>query len=142
MTTTSTPSRRTGPDLPVAQVMHPGVIGCAFETPITAVARLMAEHRIHCVVGLGDATEDDTSLWGLISDTDVVAALACGEEACTAGQVAAAAPVTVRPHDTVRHVAALMRDHGVSHVVVVGAQAERPLGIVSSLDLMRFLGGR
>ena len=49
-------------------MMHAGVFTCYFETPLATVARLMAAHQVHCVVGLGDVTDDDTGVWGLVSD--------------------------------------------------------------------------
>jgi CBS domain-containing protein len=128
-------------DVPVERVMHAGFVSCALETPLTAVARLMARHRVHCIVGFGDATEGDTSLWGVVSDVDVVAALAAGEQALTAGEIAATEIVTVSPHDSVRHAAELMRDHGVSHVLVIDRRSDRPLGILSSLDIAALMGG-
>ena len=124
--------------LAVRDVMHPGFVGCVFETPLTEVARLMARHRVHCVVGFGDVTEDDTSVWGVVSDRDVVAALAEGTHA-TAGAVAATEVVTVTPDDTLARAAQLMRDHEVSHLLVV-AGADRPVGILSTLDIAATLG--
>jgi CBS domain-containing protein len=141
MTTTKVLDRGTTADVPVEQVMHAGFVSCALETPLTSVARLMARHRVHCIVGFGDATEGDTSLWGVVSDVDVVAALASGSESLTAGEVAATEIVTVSPHDSVRHAAELMRDHGVSHVLVVDRPSDRPLGILSSLDIAALMGG-
>lgn len=125
----------------VSEVMHPGFVGCAFETPVTTVARLMAEHRVHCIVGFGDVTEDDTALWGVVSDIDVVAALANGNAPLTAGEIAATEVVTVTPFDSIRHAAELMRDHGVSHVLVADPHSDRPLGVLSTLDIAAFLGG-
>ena len=140
MTTTKVRDRSVA-DVPVERVMHAGFVSCALETPLTAVARLMARHRVHCIVGFGDATEGDTSLWGVVSDVDVVAALAAGDQALTAGEIAATEIVTVLPHDSVRHAAELMRDHGVSHVLVVDRRSDRPLGILSSLDIAALMGG-
>jgi len=123
-------------DIQVEQVMHHGFVGCDFETPVTAVARKMAAHRIHCVVGFGDVSGGDTAVWGVISDLDVVNALAAGGGALTAGEIAATEVVSVSPRDSLAHVAQLMREHGITHVVVV-ERSDRPVGIVSTLDLMR-----
>ena len=57
-------------------------------------------------------TEDDTCLWGVISDVDVVSALAGGGELTTAGEIASTEVVTIEPHTSIRHAAELMRDHG------------------------------
>jgi CBS domain-containing protein len=125
----------------VEDVMHPGVYTCSFETPIATVARMMATHRVHCVVGLGDVTEDDTRVWGLISDGDVVAAAATDFEHRTAGGSAATEAVTIGPRDGVRRAAELMREHGLAHLLVVEPGSDRPLGVISTLDIAAVLGG-
>lgn len=126
--------------VPVEAVMHVGFIGCPLETPLRSVARLMAEQRVHCVVGFGDLAEDDTRLWGVVTDVDVVSALAAGGELVTAGEIASTEVVTIEPHTSVRHAAELMRDHKVSHLLVVDGVSDRPIGIVSTLDVMAIAG--
>lgn len=128
-------------DVTVERVMHVGFIGCPLEAPLRSVARLMAERRVHCIVGYGDVTEDDTCLWGVISDVDVVSALAAGGELTTAGEISSTEVVTIRPQTSVRHAAELMRDHEVSHLIVVDGSSDRPIGIVSTLDVMAVAGG-
>ena len=126
----------------VGDVMSRGFLGCPLETPLAAVAEMMARHRVHCVVGFGDVTEDDTRLWGLISDLDLVAlAAAEGLEGRTAGGCAATEIVTVRPHESVRRAAQLMSAHGIAHVLVTDPESDRPLGVVSTLDVARVLAG-
>ena len=138
----TTPTRTTSKAdvVPISEVMHAGIVGCPLETPLTVVARLMARHRVHCIVGFGDVTEDDTSVWGVVSDLDVVSALATVDAPLTAGEIAATEVVTVAPSDSIRHAAQLMRDHGVSHVLVTDGRSDRPLGILSTLDIAAFLG--
>ena len=42
----------------VADVMRPGILSCPPETPVREVARIMAVHRVHCVVvGGGSGSE-------------------------------------------------------------------------------------
>lgn len=140
MSTAPIRERRDAETVPVSEVMHPGFVSCALEVPLTTVARLMAQHRVHCIVGFGDVTEDDTSVWSVISDRDVVAALTAGGP-LTAGAIAATEVVTVAPDDTLRRASQLMRDHDVSHVLVVDRGSDRPVGILSTLDIAAFLGG-
>jgi CBS domain-containing protein len=121
----------------VMQAMHMGFVGCPLETPLRTVAALMAEHRVHCVVGFGDIADGDTRLWGLVSDIDVVSALAAGEEDATAGAIASTEVVTVSPIESVRHAVELMRDHEVSHLLVLNGATDRPIGVISTLDVMR-----
>jgi CBS domain-containing protein len=134
---------RTSPlnEVLVEQAMHVGFVGCPLETPLRAVADLMSEHRVHCVVGFGDIADGDTRLWGLVSDIDVVSALAAGEDDVTAGAVASTEVVTVTPAESVRRAAELMRDHEVSHLLVLNGASDRPVGVISTLDVMRVSTG-
>jgi len=125
----------------VEDVMHPGVYTCSFETPIATVARMMATHRVHCVVGFGDVTEDDTRVWGLVSDHDVVGAAATDFEHRTAGGSAATEAVTIGPRKGVRRAAELMSEHGLSHLLVVEPGSDRPLGVISTLDIAAVMSG-
>ena len=129
-------------DVPVEEAMHAGFIGCPLETPLREVARLMAEHRVHCIVGFGDVAEDDTCLWGVVSDLDLVSALASGASGSTsAGEIATTEIATIRPRDSLRRAAEIMRDHEVTHVLVLARQCDRPIGVVSTLDIAFHVAG-
>ena len=127
----------------VHEAMHVGVITCPLEAPLTEVAHLMATHRVHCVVGFGDVTEGDTTLWGVVTDADLVA-LAAGAEPSdyTASAAAATEVVTVSANASLRSAAALMREHQVSHLLVAAPVGDRPIGVISSLDIARVIGER
>ena len=137
MTTTRSPQidlgRRT-----VGEVMRLGIVGCAPDTPLQEVARLMSAHRIHCVVvGVVTEAQHGTRLvWGVVSDLDLARALAAGEE-LTAGEVAATELVTASPFDSLADVALVMGDHDVAHLVVVDGNDAEPMGVISTLDLAR-----
>jgi CBS domain-containing protein len=128
-------------DTLVEEAMHRGVVSCPYETPLSTVARTMATRRVHCVVGLGDITEDDTQLWGVVSDRDVVAAAATGTEERTAGGSAATEVLTIGPRETLRRAAQVMTEHDLSHLIVVEPGSERPLGVLSTLDIAAVVGG-
>jgi CBS domain-containing protein len=140
--TLTQPGLRPLEEIRVEEAMHHGVLTCALETRLSDVAAMMAENKVHCVVGLGDVTEDDTRLWGVISDQDLVAAAATGDVGGrTAGGTAATEVVTVAPGDSVRKAAELMSLHRVTHLLVLDAGSDRPLGIISTLDVARAVGG-
>jgi CBS domain-containing protein len=121
-------------EVPVSDVMHPGVVICAPESPVAYAAKLMAHHRIHAIVVMGD--DEEGGLWGVISDTDVLSAFARPElVASNAGALAQTPIVTVSPSDGVARAAELMRTHRVSHLLVT--VRNRPIGVVSTLDLAR-----
>jgi len=125
----------------VEEVMHTGVLTCFFETPLTTVARIMATHHVHCVVGLGDATDDDTRVWGLVTDRDIAAAAATDYVHRTAGSSAASEAATIAPQATLRRAAEVMSDRGVSHLLVVEPGSDRPIGVISTLDIAAVVGG-
>jgi CBS domain-containing protein len=119
----------------ISEAMHRGVVTCRPETPLHTVARVMAAHRIHAVVVEPGADGRD---WGLVSDLDLAAAAADGlPGGVTVGRVASAPSVFARPEETIARVAQLMRDYETHHVVVVdrGGGGDRPVGIVSTLDV-------
>ena len=122
----------------VSDVMRDGVVGCTPETPLSEVAQLMSEYRIHCVVvaGLEEEGHRTRLVWGVVSDLDLARAVATGEE-LTAGQVAATEPVTASSSDTLAAVARLMGDHDVAHLVVIDANNAEPIGVISTLDVAR-----
>jgi CBS domain-containing protein len=123
------------PELRVADAMHLGLVSCSMEASLRAVAALMSDNRVHCVVVIDDPS-DTRSLWGVISDHDLIAAAtvrALDEQ--TAGATAMKPAVTVAPEATLASAAQQMTKHGVAHLVVVDPIKDRPLGVISTLDL-------
>lgn len=125
----------------VFDAMHRGVLTCTRADSLADVASLMARCRVHCVV-VADEPGDADSLWGIISDLDLVAAAGVRDlEEQTAGAAAATAAVTIEPGETVQRAAQLMTEHGTTHLVVVDAM-RRPVGILSTLDVAVALSDR
>jgi len=123
----------------VRDAMHEGVLSCSADTPLSAVAELMAGRGVHCVV----VTEaDDFGVWGVISDLDLVAAAGVRDlDAQSAGGSAATPALAIRPDDTLRRAAQMMTEHAVAHLLVVD-QSGRPVGVLSTLDVARVLAER
>lgn len=130
--------------LQVADAMHPGVLTCPPETPLVTVARIMVEHRVHCVVVYGDPVEADVDgrVWGIVSDLDLVTAVGSGRDEPTAGGTAASPVLTVGRDETLERAAQLMTEYSTAHIVVVEPSSDRPIGILSSLDLAGVLARR
>jgi CBS domain-containing protein len=122
----------------VADVMRPGVLGCEPDTPLREVARMMAGHRIHCVVvhGITDRA-GERLVWGLVSDLDLVRALGESLDERAAAEVAATEVVTVAPDDTIERAAQIMAEHETAHLIVASDEGRRPIGVISTLDLAR-----
>ena len=120
----------------VRDAMHTGVITCTPDTPLEEVARLMAVHRVHAIV-----VGEDTAPWGVVSDLDLVSMLAGSDESFTAAGAAATDALPIAPDDTLEHAAQLIREHAVAHVIVVDPESERPVGVVSTLDIAAVFAG-
>ena len=112
--------------------MHTGVLYCPPEAPLRYAAEMMARHRVHAIVVLGD--DEEGGLWGVVSDADVLAAIARGElDQHTAGGAARTPLVTISRSDSVKYAAEAMREQAVTHLLVHAN--ERPVGVISTLDL-------
>ena len=121
----------------VEDYMHAGVVTCDVQSPLTEVAALLAEARIHCVVVAGLATTSNGTrlTWGTLTDVDLIRALHRGQGGVTAGVIAATEIVTVAQDETIARVVQLMSEHEVSHLIVV--EQDFPVGVISSLDVAR-----
>jgi CBS domain-containing protein len=131
--TTAADTALAGNRIRVRDAMHDGVVTCGRDESLATVARIMAEHRIHSVV-VTDAAESAPSLWGVVSDLDLVAAGTVRSlEQQTAGVAAATPVLTIRPDDRLQRAMQLMVEHALTHLVVV--DADRPVGMLSTLDI-------
>ena len=121
----------------VADAMHWGLVHCTPDATLREVARLMADAVVHCVVVI-DAPADHAALWGVVSDLDLVAAATVRSlDDQRAGGTAMTPAVTAFPHESLESAAERMTSHGVSHLVVVDDVRRRPVGVMSTLDLVR-----
>jgi CBS domain-containing protein len=124
----------------VADAMHPGIMTCDPDTPVTQVARMMASHHVHCIAVMGLSHEHgETLVWGIISDLDLVrAGIAAGGEE-TAASMATTPIITVSPATPLRDAAELMLTHHTPHALVVDPAKQRPIGMLSTLDVAGIL---
>jgi CBS domain-containing protein len=128
----------------VGDAMHPGLVSCSVETPLRAVARMMATYRVHAVLvtGHGDDQLAGGLPWGIASDLNVVqAAATAAVDDLKARDVAGTPIVMVSSDQELGHAAELMVERAVSHLLVVEPHSGRPFGVISTLDLARALAG-
>jgi CBS domain-containing protein len=138
---------RLGPSLQqlrVIDAMHPGVISCPVETDLRTVARMMATYRVHAIVVTAHDSGElpEGSLWGVISDADLIAsAQATDLDEETAGTLAATPALLIATTDSLSRAVQLMLENEVSHLVVAEQRSLRPIGVLSTLDVARALAG-
>ena len=146
MTSSATAYKRPGETrlyhVSAGEAMHRGVLSVPLETPLTKVAQMMSRFGVHCVVALDQRGEYQARLWGLIPAAQLVRIATKDElENRTAGASATQGVVTVGPADSVFDAARLMTDNDVDHVIVVDPVSNRPVGVLSTLDVTRVLAG-
>jgi CBS domain-containing protein len=123
----------------VADAMHCGLVQCTPDATLREVASLMTDAVVHCVVVV-EAPGDRAALWGVVTDLDLVAAATVRSlDDQRAGGTAMTPAITAFPHESLGTAAERMTTHGVSHLVVVDDVRGRPVGVVSTLDLVRSL---
>jgi len=121
--------------------MHTPILACGAATDLGEVAGLMAEHRVHCVVvdGISRDGNGEHLVWAVVSDLDLVRAAVSADPTTTAGHIARTPALCVDVEDDLVTVATLLADNAASHAVVV--EAERPVGIISTLDIASSVPG-
>lgn len=104
----------------------------------------MVTHRVHAilVVAHGDEELPRGSLWGIVSDADLLrAAEAEDVDEQTARTIAATPILTVAADEDLARAAQLMVEHDVSHLIVMEPRSARPFGVLSTLDIARAIAG-
>ncbi len=125
------------PSHPVGAAMHRGVIVVLPQATLQEAAAEMAAHRMHCVVVEGLARgrhSQETLVWGILSDLDLMKAMASERLDAEVGDLAATEIVTIDESETIDRAAHLMAEHDCTHLVVVESLGA-PVGVISSLDV-------
>ena len=120
----STPRLR---DVRVDSLMHHGVVSCPPETPLLEVAASLVDHHVHCVAV-------DGSLSAVVTDLDVVTAVAAGADRMRAEQTGEPLP-WIGCDDTLELAAQLMDATGRTHLLV-GEREAGARGALSTLDIL------
>ena len=125
----------------VADAMHPGIMTCEPEVALTEVARMMATHHVHCIAVMGIAHDqpDESLVWGIISDLDLIRAGIAAGAGQTAATIALRPVTNVAPTTPLREAAELMLTHRAPHLLVIDPAKQRPVGMLSTLDVAGIL---
>jgi CBS domain-containing protein len=123
----------------VKDAMHPGLITIAPETPLREAARILSTRHIHCLVVTRAAEQGTPPRWALLSAFDLVRAANDRDigllEDRTAEDIAVSDSPTVSSDDPLPQAAQLMAARGTEHLIVLGAEDGRPVGVLSTLDV-------
>jgi CBS domain-containing protein len=122
----------------VRDAMHAGVISTPVTSSVGEIAATLADHRIHCALVAGVGARG----WGIVSDLDLMRAVAAGRHDLTAGQLASMEAVTVGPDADIAEAAQLMAEHEVSHLLVMSGHDDPPVGVLSTFDVARAIRDR
>ncbi|HKH41578.1 MAG TPA: CBS domain-containing protein [Solirubrobacterales bacterium] len=123
-----------GPAFKDAQVHHAmrvGIVTCRPETKLADVARMMVGYDIHSVVV---AEVGEARPWGIVTSLDL-ARVPDKLDSLTAGEIASSDLVTIKSNEPLEEAARLMAEHGVSHLIAVQPDEDRPAGMISARDL-------
>jgi CBS domain-containing protein len=123
----------------VGDTMSRGVISCPPETPLRVVARMMATYGVHAIYVFEHTDEDDEApqLWAVVSDLDLVAATRLDLDTLTAGATAVTPLVAVAADRSIAEAGSLMAQYGIAHLAVTDPDYDRPIGVISTLDIAR-----
>jgi len=128
----------------VGDAMHPGIVSCDADAFLTEAAQLMASHDVHCIVVMAASHGEQGGdvVWGLISDLDLMHSGMRPGSHRSARELASEPVVSVRTTMPLRHAGEKMLEHGVSHMVVIDPETTRPIGVLSTLDVIGVLAGK
>jgi CBS domain-containing protein len=111
------------------------VISVAPQDSVASITRTLAQHRIGAVL----VVERDGTVSGIVSERDIVRAMAGGGEATfrmSAGQLMTRVLHTVSPESSVQEGLQLMTDRRVRHLPVLGRDGKL-VGMISIGDLVK-----
>jgi CBS domain-containing protein len=95
----------------------------------------MAGEHIHALVVLRHDNDDvGGRAWAVLTDRDILHH-AQDAETMTAGEAASEAIITAHPADRLTELAGRMARQAVSHALIVDPRTDRPVGVVSTLDI-------
>lgn len=120
------------PDVPVSEVMHPGLVTVGAEATVRDAARAMVQKGIHRVF----VAKPDGSLAGVVSTLDVMRVVAEHRSHWSVRDFMSAPVITVRTTDTLARATDSLADAGVAGVVVLDEQ-DAPAGFFTQVEALQ-----
>jgi CBS domain-containing protein len=130
--------------LRVADLMHRGVVSCARGSTASEIAQLMISADVHSVAVLSPSPEPGHPplIWGIVTDLNLLRALAEGQSQATAETLAGGQVIRVRPSQTISEAAEVMVGSGAHHLVVIDPDDLQPIGMLSTTDIAPMLASK
>jgi CBS domain-containing protein len=125
----------------VLDVMSAPIRLCPPDLPLQEAAELMADERIHClaVVDVPEDPAEDDRLIGLLSALDLVAALDASSPPASVAELVTTELQSVTADAPLAEAVRQMHESRIPHLVVVAKGSGRPVGLLSTLDILRAL---
>ena len=123
----------------ICDLMHKGVIFCYPEDTVKEVARIMDDNRIRSVVVVDQTGE----VWGVISIMELMPLYGKELESIKAEDVMRPYKIEIDPQAPVEHAIKLMKQRKFEHLVIIDPHAgpKRPIGILTSFDIVQYMSG-
>ena len=121
----------------VRDIYHKGVILCKPDTPLQEGVRVMADTEVHAVMVTEHEGEPPV---GVVSHTDAIAHYGEDLTAIQSRDVMTPDVISVSEEATVEEAAEKLLEGNVHRLLVV-SEAGRPLGILSTTDIIREMRG-
>jgi CBS domain-containing protein len=128
-------------EVTAGDVMRRGVIFCERQASAQELADTMIAHRVHSVAVLGHTQDErhDPTVWGIVSDVDLLAAALDPDAPGTAGDLAHQPVITIRATRPIREAAETITTYRVNHLVVIDGEMQTPVGFIAPLDIVQAL---
>jgi len=124
-------------DRSVRDIYHKGVIFCKPETPLQEVVRVMADTEIHAIMV---AKREGAPPVGIVSHMDTIAHYGEDLTAIEARDIMTSTVISVPEQATVMEAAKTLLESNIHRLLVVDDE-QKPLGILSTTDIIREMRG-
>jgi CBS domain-containing protein len=121
----------------VRDIYHKGVIFCKPETPLQEVVRVMADTEIHALMV---AEREGAPPLGVVSHMDIIAHYGEDLSATEARDVMTSTVISISEDASVKDAARKLLESDIHRLLVIGDDG-RPLGILSTTDIVREMRG-
>lgn len=120
-------------DVPVSQIMTPGVVTIPEDASLRHIYRAMTAHQVHAILVVGRA--NGTPL-GWVTSRGLLAWLGADGTLVAAQNAITKEAVMISPSATAREALEMMKSTGANHLLVTNAPDKHPEGVVSEVDLL------